>query len=99
MGQAWPLFVYFRSFQTQILQKNGPTLASFCIFSFFSNTNFTVKWTNPGLFFFINVLFKHNFYGKMGQPWPLFAYVRTFHTQILQKKLYTSASFELRSSE
>ena len=36
---------------------------------------------------------------KMGQPRPLFVYFRTFQTQILQKKLYASAGFELRLSE
>ena len=35
----------------------------------------------------------------MGQLRPLFVYFRSFQTQILQKKLYASAGFELQSSE
>ena len=35
----------------------------------------------------------------MGQPRPLFLYFRSFQTQILQKKLYGSACFEIESSD
>ena len=36
---------------------------------------------------------------NMGQPRPLFVYFRSFKTQILKKKLQTSAGFDLESSE
>ena len=36
---------------------------------------------------------------KMGLPWPLFVYFRSFQTQNLQENLWASAGFELGSSE
>ena len=47
MGQPRPLFVYVRSFQTQILHKKTEaffkTWANSGLFLFFSNTNFTER--------------------------------------------------------